>query len=96
MIDDIEPVNLKNMSVDECRDFFKSIGEPAFRANQVLEWLYSCREDSYDYMTNLPLHLRETLSGRAPLNRPKVLRKLKASDGTAKYLLELLDGGTGG
>ncbi len=94
MIDDIEPVNLKNMSVDECRDFFKSIGEPTFRANQVLEWLYSCRADSYDDMTNLPLHLRETLSGSAPLNRPKVLKKLKASDGTAKYLLELSDGGT--
>jgi len=92
--DDSYHANLKDMSLEECRDFFKSIGEPTFRANQILEWIYSNRVDSYDDMTNIPVYLREKLKEKAPLNRPEVLRKLQASDGTAKYLLGLLDGGT--
>ena len=34
-------------------------GEPAFRAGQILEWVWKKKVTSYDAMTNLPAALRE-------------------------------------
>ena len=36
-------------------------GEPAFRAKQILEWVYKKRARSWDDMTNLPKALRTWL-----------------------------------
>ncbi len=81
------------MSRDECREFFGSMGEPGYRADQVLEWLYHHRASSFESMTNLPRLLRAKLAEVGPLRPPQVLaRNVSPSGDTAKYLMGLADG----
>ena len=84
--------DIKSMTLPELREFFQSMGEPAFRGKQVFSWL-SRGAASFDEMSNLPLLLRERLSGICVLSGPKAARKqVSAKDGTIKYLWELADG----
>ncbi|MDX2187640.1 MAG: 23S rRNA (adenine(2503)-C(2))-methyltransferase RlmN [Opitutaceae bacterium] len=70
---------------------FAERGEPAFRAKQVLEWLYKKRVRSWDEMSNLPKALRAWLAETFELV-PSTLRLSKQSeDVTDKLLLELGD-----
>ena len=85
-----DAINFKNMSVDEAREYFKLIDEPTYRANQLLEWMYSERVFAYEQMTSLPAYLRERLYNEAPLYKPKVIKVSKSED-TTKSLIELLD-----
>lgn len=72
-----------------------ALGQPAFRAGQILRWVYQRDAISYDQMTDLPRALREHLAAEAPLTTPElVTRQVSASDGTRKYLWRLADGVT--
>jgi 23S rRNA (adenine2503-C2)-methyltransferase len=66
-------------------------GEPGFRARQVWEWA-ARGASSYEEMTNLPLDLREALSGEVPYSTLRPVRETLARDGTEKALLETADG----
>ena len=46
-------------------------GEPAFRARQILDWLYKKRARSWDDMTNLPKSLRAWLDTWQVLPTPQ-------------------------
>ena len=88
----ISTVDIKSMSRDECKAFFESIGEPGYRADQILEWLYGRRVASYEGMTNLPRLLRARLAQIAPLRPPEVLARSVSPEGdTVKYLMGLAD-----
>ncbi|MCR4425307.1 MAG: 23S rRNA (adenine(2503)-C(2))-methyltransferase RlmN [Firmicutes bacterium] len=85
-------VDIRDMSVDECRSFFVSLGEPPYRANQVLEWVYHALASSYQEMTSIPTYLRRRLSEIAPLEGARVLARKKAREGTVKLLVGFADG----
>ena len=83
---------LKSMTREELARFFKELGEPAFRAKQVFQWLHRGAAD-FDEMTNVPKSLREKLREHCVLTVPTVERKqVSAQDGTIKYLWRLADG----
>lgn len=72
--------------------FFKEMGEPAFRAGQVFQWLQRGAV-SFDEMSNLSKPLRERLAAACFITAPAVERKqVSAQDGTIKYLWRLRDG----
>ncbi len=84
--------DLKSMTLEELGEYFKSLGQPAFRAKQVFTWLHR-GATSFDEMTNLPKDLRARLAGECVISHPTVERKqVSAEDGTIKYLWKLLDG----
>lgn len=62
--------DIKSMNLTEMAAYFKELGEPAFRAKQVFQWLHR-GVFSFDEMTNLSKPLREKL-GRLlyPLRAP--------------------------
>ncbi|MDR0308986.1 MAG: 23S rRNA (adenine(2503)-C(2))-methyltransferase RlmN [Coriobacteriales bacterium] len=71
------------------------MGEPRFRAGQLLTWLYGHNGHgvgSYQEMSNLSLSLRERLAAAEPLVPPRLVECQVSRDGTRKYLLELVDG----
>ena len=71
----------------------ETIGEKAFRAKQIYEWLHVKLVDSFEEMTNLSKALREKLSEAALDTLPRVEEKLVSKiDGTVKYLFSLSDG----
>lgn len=84
--------NIKDYNLEELKKEFNEIGEKPFRAEQVFKWIYETNVTSFDQMTNLSLNLREKLKKNYTLCIYNVLRKQVASDGTIKYLFDVLDG----
>ena len=84
--------NIRSLLSEEISAELKAMGQPAYRARQVFEWLTRGVE-SYDEMSNLPKQLRAALAERFYLGAPQVERKqVSAEDGTIKYLWGLRDG----
>ena len=84
--------DIKSMTERQLADFFKNIGQPAFRAKQVFTWLHRGTR-SFDEMTDLSKPLRAQLAETCFITAPTVARKQTSKlDGTVKYLWELADG----
>lgn len=84
--------DLKSMNLEEMSSFFRTLGQPAFRAKQGFQWLHRGAV-SFEEMTNLPKSLREQLGESCFITAPAVERKqVSAQDGTIKYLWRLGDG----
>ena len=66
-------------------------GEPAYRARQVLAWVYRKRAASWDEMTNLPKALRGWLAETFDLAGTALVLNRQSADVTDKLLLELRD-----
>jgi 23S rRNA (adenine2503-C2)-methyltransferase len=86
-----EKVNLLDMGKDELVEFVTSIGERAYRAEQIFAWLYADGVYSFDSMTNLSKDLRERLKELSTLQMPELGERLESEDGTIKFILELRD-----
>lgn len=84
--------NIKDYTLDELKEQLKEIGEKPFRAEQIYKWIYETRVSNFDDMTNLSLELREKLKQTYEIKEFKILKKQVASDGTRKYLFDVLDG----
>ena len=53
--------DIKSLTFSEMKKEMESIGEKAFRAKQIYEWLHVKLVDSFEEMTNLSKSLREKL-----------------------------------
>ena len=84
--------NIKDYNMDELKEELKNIGEKPFRAEQIFKWLYETRISTFDEMTNLSLELREKLKENYEIKQFEILKKQVATDGTKKYLFDVLDG----
>ncbi len=69
----------------------RELGEPAFRARQILDWLYKKRARQWDDMTNIPKSLRAWLAETFDLMPLALLFDKQSRDVTDKLLLELRD-----
>ncbi len=84
--------NIKDYNLEELKQELISIEEKPFRAEQIFKWIYQDNVTSFDEMTNLSLELREKLKQNYSLCIFNILRKQESSDGTIKYLFDVLDG----
>ena len=84
--------NIKDYNIDELKEELKNIGEKPFRAEQIFKWLYVDKVKTFDEMTNLSMELREKLKSIYTMCNYKILKKQESSDGTKKYLFDVLDG----
>ena len=83
---------IKQYNLAELQSLVKELGQPAFRAKQLYEWLYKHHVASYEEMTNLPAALREKLAKEAPYVASTIDEIQTSVDGTRKYLIKLEDG----
>ena len=84
--------NIKDYNLEELKKEFEEMGEKSFRAEQVFKWIYEEKVTSFDEMTNLSLNLREKLKQNYQMCVYKIIKKQESSDGTKKYLFDVLDG----
>ncbi len=84
--------NIKDFDLEELKIELENIGEKKFRAEQIFKWIYQEKVISFNEMTNLSIELREKLNNNYTLGIFKILKKQIASDGTIKYLFDILDG----
>jgi len=86
------PVNLLNFDRQGMETWFAELGEPKFRAQQVLQWIHQYGVDDIQAMTNLSKSLRQRLMDCAEIKTPEIAMDQIAQDGTRKWLLRLHDG----
>jgi len=88
-----EKTDILSMDLGLLSEYMKTLGEPAFRAGQIFEWLHAKRADSFENMTNISKTLRQKLDEACFIGRPKVADlQISKIDGTRKYLFLMDDG----
>ena len=84
--------DIKSMTPEELGVYMKELGQPAFRAKQIFQWLQR-GVTSFDEMSNLAKPLRAKLAEECYITAPVAERKqVSKLDGTIKYLWRLRDG----
>lgn len=86
--------HLLSRSLSELAAMLEPLGEPAYRATQIMQWIYERGATTFDSMTNLSKSLREKLAERFDVFTSEIARRAAATDGTVKLLLRWPDGET--
>ncbi|MEN3943709.1 23S rRNA (adenine(2503)-C(2))-methyltransferase RlmN [Prosthecobacter sp. SYSU 5D2] len=84
--------SLLGLTPPEITAFMTEMGEPAFRAKQVIDWTFAKRAVSIEAMSNLSKGLRQTLAERYVTRTMTINTVTGSKDTTRKFLLKLHDG----
>ena len=84
--------NIKEYNLDELKNEIEDLGEKKYRAEQIFKWIYVDKVKEFEEMTNLSIELREKLKQNYTMCNFNILKKQESSDGTKKYLFDVLDG----
>jgi len=88
-----ERAQLLGLSHREVQSLVRSWGEPTYRADQILQWLYKELVEDPQRMTTLPARLRTRLAREAIINPLQQVHETVSRDGmTRKSLFILPDG----
>ena len=88
-----EKKDICSYTFEELQEEMKALGEKAFRAKQIYEWLHVKLVDTFDEMTNLSKALRERLEENYEIRKVEMAdRQISVQDGTNKFLFCLQDG----
>jgi len=77
-----------DMTVEQLAAAMEALGQPAFRARQVADWVYRKGVGDAARMSNLPAALRDDLA----VLTSRVLARADSADGTVKLLVGYADG----
>ena len=79
------------VTYDELESFLINNGEKKYRANQIIDWLYVKRVDSFSKMTNLNKELILKLENNFTFDNISISKKEIDTD-VSKFLIKLFDG----
>jgi 23S rRNA (adenine2503-C2)-methyltransferase len=85
-------IALLGLNTEELRALVQEEGEPAYRGNQLAEWVYRRGARTFEEMTNLPDTLCVQLKKKYEVGRSQVVTVQHSRDGTAKLLVVMCDG----
>ena len=86
--------SLTELTCAQFADLVASMGEPAYRAQQLRKWIYRNLALSFEEMTDLPLSFRQKLAKETRLHTLEPIQTITGKDGTVKMLFQLADGST--
>lgn len=87
--------DIKSLTLSELKNEMELMGEKAFRAKQMYEWMHKKLAADYEEMTNIPAALADKCRKQYTYTVLKTVRVQESQmDGTRKYLFELADGNT--
>jgi 23S rRNA (adenine2503-C2)-methyltransferase len=85
-------IRLKNLPLEKVREAIIGLAEPAFRAQQVIKWIYQKRVGSFDAMNNIPKATRQRLAERFTIEKLKIAAVQSSKNGDAvKFGFLLVD-----
>ena len=88
-----EKIDIKSLNQKELIALMEEMGEKAFRAKQIYQWIHEKLAAGYEDMSNLSKDLREKLQTEEDFVKLNIVQvQESAIDGTRKYLFELPDG----
>src|SRR5215472_12181036 len=76
-------------SKQELRDYCATLGEPAYRGDQLYHALHAERKFDLARISNLPATFRERLATQARITLPQIKQRFVSSDGSIRYLFAL-------
>jgi 23S rRNA (adenine2503-C2)-methyltransferase len=85
------PIDLKEFTLPELEQLMAAWGQPAFRARQLMKWLYK-GVSTFAAMTDIARPFRAELSRRAWISDLRLEQVQAAPDGCRKFLFALEDG----
>lgn len=88
----VKKPNLLDFNIKELQSFLKSLGEPVFRAKQILQWVHQRGVVDFEAMTNLSKALKTKLQESTVIVLPEAALVRDSEDGTCKWLFRLTDG----
>lgn len=89
----INKTDIKSLSLEELTAQVERLGEKAFRAKQLYEWMHVRLARGYDEMSNIPKSLKEKLEREFIYTvLSEVAVQTSRIDGTKKFLFALADG----
>jgi len=80
-----------DLTYDELEAFIIENGFKKYRADQVWNWLYKQKIDSFSEMNNIPEDIVKLLSDNFTFDGLETVIKNTSSDGTIKFLFDLKD-----
>lgn len=81
---------LADLSLAELTEYLENIGQPKYRASQILNGILNYKD--LDEMTNLPKDLKARLDEDFYIKGVTIYKTLTSKDGTVKFLFKLCDG----
>lgn len=85
-------VNVLNLKRDELRKYLEENGFKGFKADQINNWIYVKKIFDFNEMTNISKIERQKFHSILNIYLPSIVKVQQSSDGTIKFLLELIDG----
>jgi len=85
-------LDIKSLQLADLQEHIRALGEPAYRAKQIADWIYNKRVNSIGEMTDLPRALRDQLTEKFSFDKLDIVRVLGSQDTTRKFLFRLNDG----
>lgn len=83
--------NIRNLSLTELKDAVEGMGEKAFRAKQINEWLWKKGARSFDEMSSLSEALRKKLENEYFIDEIRISDEQHSSDKTIKCAFKTFD-----
>ena len=84
--------DIRTLTLLELQNEFAAMGQPAYRAKQVYEWMWKNGAQRFDDMTNVPAALRQLLSEKFTYHSISLDARQHSADGTIKSRYKLHDG----
>jgi 23S rRNA (adenine2503-C2)-methyltransferase len=82
---------LRNLTLQQIKEFFNSINQPAYRAIQLYQWLWKQNIRNLDKITNIPKNIIGILKDSFLLDFIEIVNVQKSSDKTIKVAFKLYD-----
>ncbi len=90
-----DTLSLLGMDREELAALVAEVGQPSYRAKQIMEAVYRQRVESLAEISTLPLEFRERLEqSRVTVGAARIENKFVSGDGTVRYLIGFTDGQT--
>ncbi len=90
---DLLQISLLGLDRAELASLVDNLGEPAYRARQLVEAVYRQHVESVEEISTLSQQLRLTLAEKGvSIGLPRIEKRFVSQDGTVRYLIAFADG----
>ena len=84
--------DIRTQSLNDLQKSFAALGQPAYRAKQVYDWMWKLGAKGFDDMSNVPAPLRQILKENFTFQSIELDVRQNSEDGTVKSRYKLFDG----
>lgn len=85
-------IDIRKLTLGELNGHLLAMGQQAFRAKQIYEWIWQKSSTDFDHMTNLSKSLRDQLKATFTFHAVRVRQAQRSADSTIKSSFMLYDG----